>query len=50
MRSCNADVCVAAEDPSGDAGSLLAFPAKGGKGEVIVARTRNEREPAILVP
>ena len=50
QASCNADVCVAAEDPSGTRGSLLAFPAKGGKGEVIVARTRNEREAAILVP
>jgi Tol biopolymer transport system component len=48
--SCNADVCVAAEDPSGTRGSLLAFPAKGGKSEAIVARTRNEREAAILVP
>jgi WD40 repeat protein len=48
--SCNADVCVAAEDPSGSRGSLLAFPAKGGKSEAIVARTRNEREPAVLVP
>ena len=50
QASCNADVCVVAEDPSGTRGSLLAFPAKGGKGEVIVARTRNEREAAILVP
>ena len=50
QASCNADVCVAAEDPSGARGSLLAFPAKGGKSEAIVARTRNEREAAILVP
>jgi Tol biopolymer transport system component len=50
QASCNADVCVVAEDPSGTRGSLLAFPAGGGKGEVIVARTRNEREAAILVP
>ncbi|MDQ2766560.1 MAG: hypothetical protein M3Y30_05330 [Gemmatimonadota bacterium] len=48
--SCNADACVAAEDPSGARGSLLAFPAKGGKSEAIVARTRNEREAAVLVP
>ena len=50
QASCNANVCVAAEDPSGTRGSLVAFPAKGGKGEAIVARTRNEREAAILVP
>ena len=50
QASCNADVCVVAEDPSGTRGSLLAFPAKGGKGEAIAARTRNEREAAILVP
>lgn len=50
QASCNADACVAAEDPSGTRGSLVAFPAKGGKGEAIVARTRNEREAAILVP
>jgi Tol biopolymer transport system component len=50
QASCNADVCVAAEDPSGTRGSLMAYPAKGGKGEAIVARTRNEREAAILVP
>ncbi|MEO8881153.1 MAG: hypothetical protein ABI446_12240 [Gemmatimonadaceae bacterium] len=48
--ACNADVCVAAEDPSGTRGSILAFPAKGGVGEVVIARTRNEREPAILAP
>jgi dipeptidyl aminopeptidase/acylaminoacyl peptidase len=50
QASCNADVCVTAEDPSGTRGSLVAFPAKGGKGEAIVARTRNEREAVILVP
>jgi dipeptidyl aminopeptidase/acylaminoacyl peptidase len=50
QASCNVDVCVAAEDPTGTRGSLLAFPVKGGKSEEIVARTRNEREPAILVP
>jgi WD40 repeat protein len=50
QASCNAAVCVVAEDPSGTRGSLLAFPVKGGKGEVIVARTRGEREAAILVP
>jgi Tol biopolymer transport system component len=48
--SCDTNVCLAAEDPSGERGSVLAFPAKGGKGEVVVARTRNERQPAILVP
>jgi Tol biopolymer transport system component len=50
QASCDANVCIAAEDPTGTRGSILAFPAKGGKGEAIVARTRNEREPAILVP
>ena len=50
QASCNADVCIVAEDPTGTRGSLIAYPAKGGKGEVIVARTRNEREPAVLVP
>lgn len=48
--ACDANVCIAAEDPSGARGSILAFPAKGGRGEVVIARTRNEREPAILVP
>ena len=48
--SCNASLCIAAEDPAGDRGSLLAFPAKGGKGKVIIARTHNERQAAILVP
>lgn len=48
--TCDANVCIAAEDPSGERGSILAFPVKGGRGEVVVARTRNEREPAILVP
>ncbi|MBA2684953.1 MAG: PD40 domain-containing protein [Gemmatimonadaceae bacterium] len=48
--TCDANVCVAAEDPSGTRGSILAFPPKGGRGEVVIARTRNEREPAILVP
>jgi Tol biopolymer transport system component len=50
QASCDANVCVAAEDETGGRGSILAFPAKGGKAEVVVARTRNEREPAILVP
>lgn len=48
--SCNANVCIAGEDPTGARGSILAFPAKGGKGEAVIARTRNERESAILVP
>jgi Tol biopolymer transport system component len=48
--SCDANVCIAAEDPTGERGSILAFAAKGGKGEAVVGRTRNEREPAILVP
>jgi Tol biopolymer transport system component len=50
QASCDANVCIAAEDPTGGRGSILAFSARGGKGEAIVARTRNEREPAILVP
>jgi hypothetical protein len=50
QATCNANVCIVAEDPTAERGSILAFPATGGKGEVVVARTRNEREPAILVP
>jgi dipeptidyl aminopeptidase/acylaminoacyl peptidase len=48
--SCNTTVCIAAEDPAGNRGSILAFPAKGGRGQVIIARTHNERQAAILVP
>jgi Tol biopolymer transport system component len=48
--TCDANVCIAGEDPSGARGSILAFPPKGGAGEAVIARTRNEREPAILVP
>jgi Tol biopolymer transport system component len=48
--SCNVNVCIAGEDPSGARGSILAFPTKGGAGEAVIARTRNEREPASLVP
>jgi Tol biopolymer transport system component len=48
--SCNATLCISAENPAGDLGSVLAFPAKGGKGQVIIARTHNERQAAILVP
>ncbi|MBK5186928.1 MAG: PD40 domain-containing protein [Gemmatimonadaceae bacterium] len=48
--SCDAVVCIAAEDPSGGRGSVMAFPVKGGRGEPVIARTRNEREAAILVP
>jgi len=48
--SCDANACISGEDPSGSRGSILAFPTKGGSGEVVIARTRNEREPAILVP
>ena len=48
--TCDANVCIAAEDPSGTRGSILAFPPKGGGGEVVIPRARNEREPAILVP
>jgi WD40 repeat protein len=50
QATCNANVCLATEDPTGARGSILAFPVKGGKGEAVFARTRNEREPAILVP
>ena len=48
--SCNATVCIVAEDPAGGRGSILAFPAKGGKGQAIIARTHNERQAAIIVP
>jgi WD40 repeat protein len=48
--SCNSTVCIVAEDPGGDRGSVLAFPAAGGKGQVIIPRTHNERQAAILVP
>jgi Tol biopolymer transport system component len=48
--SCNATVCIAAENPAGGRGSVLAFPVKGGKGQAIIARTHNERQAAILVP
>jgi dipeptidyl aminopeptidase/acylaminoacyl peptidase len=48
--SCNSSVCIAAENPAGDRGSILAFPEKGGKGQVIIPRTRNERQAAILMP
>ena len=48
--SCNAKLCIAAENPAGDRGSVLAFPAKGGRGQAIIARTHDERQAAILVP
>ena len=48
--SCNSSLCIAAENPAGDRGSILAFPVKGGKGQAIIPRTRNERQAAILVP
>jgi WD40 repeat protein len=48
--SCNSTVCISAENPAGDRGSMLAFPATGGKGQAIIARMHNERQAAILVP
>jgi Tol biopolymer transport system component len=48
--SCNATLCVAAEDPAGGRGSVLAFPVKGGNAVAVIPRTRNEREAAILFP
>lgn len=48
--SCNATLCLAAEDPVGSRGSILAFPVKGGNPVVVLARTRNEREAVIVVP
>jgi Tol biopolymer transport system component len=45
--SCNASLCLAAEDPSGALGSILAFPTKGGNPVVVLARTHNEREATI---
>jgi WD40 repeat protein len=48
--SCDANACLAAEDPSGSRGSIVAFPAKGGKGVAVIPRTRNEREVTVLAP
>jgi len=48
--SCNFTVCIAAENPAGNRGSILAFPANGGKGEAIIARTHDERQAVVLVP
>jgi hypothetical protein len=48
--SCNGTLCLTAEDPAGSRGSILAFPVKGGNPVAVIARTRNEREAAILVP
>lgn len=50
QATCDANACLATEDPTGARGSILAFPVKGGKGEAVFARVRNEREAAILVP
>ena len=48
--SCNATACISAEDPRGGRGNVLAFPAGGGKAVVVIPRTRNEREAAIIDP
>jgi hypothetical protein len=48
--SCNADACLTAENPAGGRGSILAFPVQGGKATVVMPRTRNERQAAIIVP
>jgi len=48
--SCNATLCLTVEDPAGSRGSILAFPVKGGNPVAVLARTRNEREAAILAP
>jgi WD40 repeat protein len=48
--SCNGTQCIAAENPAGNRGSVLAFPTKGGRSQPIIARTHNERQAAILVP
>ncbi|MEP7067107.1 MAG: hypothetical protein ABI889_13815 [Gemmatimonadota bacterium] len=48
--SCDATLCLAAEDPTGDRGSILAFPVRGGKGQPVIARRHNERQAALLVP
>ena len=48
--SCNSTLCIAAENPVGDRGSVLAFPVAGGKGQVIIPRAHSERQAAILVP
>lgn len=48
--SCNSAVCIAAENPAGAEGSILAFPARGGRSQAIIERRHNERQVAILVP
>jgi WD40 repeat protein len=48
--SCNSSLCIAAENPQGDRGSVLAFPATGGRGQAIIPRIHNERQAASLVP
>ena len=48
--SCTADACITAEDPTCARGISRLCPAKGGKGVVVIPRTRNEREVAILAP
>jgi WD40 repeat protein len=48
--SCNSSLCIAAENPAGDRGSILAFPTGGGKGQAIIPRTHNERQATIIVP
>jgi len=47
--SCDASVCLAAEDPAGSQGSILAYPTKGGSPVSVIPRTRSEREVSIEV-
>ena len=48
--SCNATLCLTAEDPSGALGSILAYPVKGGNAVTVLARTHNERQLEIPAP
>lgn len=48
--SCNAALCLTAEDPSGTLGSILAYPVKGGNAAIVLARAHRERQLAIPAP
>lgn len=48
--SCNATLCLAVTDPSGSDGAIVWFSSASPAPTVILPRTHNEREPAILVP
>jgi Tol biopolymer transport system component len=48
--SCNATLCLTAEDPSGALGGILAYPVKRGNAVTVLARTHNERQLEISAP